>query len=196
MNTVKGPDSQEERIEHMVALYQLPLLRMCIMYLHRFSKTSFQRVQKARNMVRAGLRAYLLLLWILPVFIAFLPVKISDFIHLLPRQFKIKYIEVLCDMIRIGGTVNGNVPILDLPAENDLRRGLSMSIGDLNDGFIGEMLLGMPSAAKGIPGFHHDPVLLYILLQRFVLIIQMVFVLDNGRHDLGKGQDFLHGLGV
>ena len=76
----------------------------------------------------------------------------------------------------------------------NLRRGLSMSIGDLNDGFIGEMLLGMPSAAKGIPGFHHDPVLLYILLRRFVLIIQMVFVLDNGRHDLGKGQDFLHGL--
>ena len=123
MNTVKGPDSQEERIEHMVALYQLPLLRMCIMYLHRFSKTSFQRVQKARNMVRAGLRAYLLLLWILPVFIAFLPVKIFDFIHLLPCQFKIKYIEVLCDMIRIGGTVNGNVPILDLPAENESAQG-------------------------------------------------------------------------
>ena len=54
MNTVKGPDSQEERIEHMVALYQLPLLRMCIMYLHRFSKTSFQRVQKVRNMVRSS----------------------------------------------------------------------------------------------------------------------------------------------
>ena len=34
MNTVKGPDSKEERIEHMVTLYQLPLLRMCIMYLH------------------------------------------------------------------------------------------------------------------------------------------------------------------
>ena len=34
MITVKGPDSKEERIEHMVTLYQLPLLRMCIMYLH------------------------------------------------------------------------------------------------------------------------------------------------------------------
>lgn len=34
METVKGPDSQKERIERMVALYQLPLLRMCVMYLH------------------------------------------------------------------------------------------------------------------------------------------------------------------
>ena len=34
MDTVMGPDSKEERIEHMVALYQLPLLRLCIMYLH------------------------------------------------------------------------------------------------------------------------------------------------------------------
>ena len=34
METVKGPDSKEERIERMVALYQLPLLRLCIVYLH------------------------------------------------------------------------------------------------------------------------------------------------------------------
>ena len=34
MDTVKGPDKKEERIERMVNLYQLPLLRLCIMYLH------------------------------------------------------------------------------------------------------------------------------------------------------------------
>lgn len=34
METVKGPDSKEERIERMVNLYQLPLLRLCVMYLH------------------------------------------------------------------------------------------------------------------------------------------------------------------
>lgn len=34
METVKGPDSNEARIEHMISLYQLPLLRLCIMYLH------------------------------------------------------------------------------------------------------------------------------------------------------------------
>ena len=33
METVKGPDSKEERITRMVSLYQLPLLRFCIMYL-------------------------------------------------------------------------------------------------------------------------------------------------------------------
>ena len=34
METVKGPDSKEERMARMVALYQLPLLRLCILYLH------------------------------------------------------------------------------------------------------------------------------------------------------------------
>ncbi len=34
VETVKGPDSKEKRIEHMISLYQLPLLRLCIMYLH------------------------------------------------------------------------------------------------------------------------------------------------------------------
>ncbi|MBR5959430.1 MAG: sigma-70 family RNA polymerase sigma factor [Clostridia bacterium] len=34
METVKGPDSKETRIERMVTLYQLPLMRLCIMYLH------------------------------------------------------------------------------------------------------------------------------------------------------------------
>jgi len=34
VNSVKGPDRKEETIERMIALYQLPLLRMCILYLH------------------------------------------------------------------------------------------------------------------------------------------------------------------
>ena len=34
METVKDPDRKEERIERMVTLYQLPLLRLCMMYLH------------------------------------------------------------------------------------------------------------------------------------------------------------------
>ena len=33
METVKGPDSKETKIERMVTLYQLPLLRLCILYL-------------------------------------------------------------------------------------------------------------------------------------------------------------------
>ena len=39
METVKGPDSKETRIERMVTLYQLPLLRLCIMYLHDEEQT-------------------------------------------------------------------------------------------------------------------------------------------------------------
>jgi len=34
VTSVKGPDKKEEIIERMITLYQLPLLRMCILYLH------------------------------------------------------------------------------------------------------------------------------------------------------------------
>lgn len=34
METVNGPDSYEERIERMVKMYQLPLLKLCYAYLH------------------------------------------------------------------------------------------------------------------------------------------------------------------
>ena len=34
METVKGPDSREQRLERMVDLYQLPLLKLCYAYLH------------------------------------------------------------------------------------------------------------------------------------------------------------------
>ena len=33
METVKGPDRKEERIERMVLQYQFPLLRLCYAYL-------------------------------------------------------------------------------------------------------------------------------------------------------------------
>ena len=34
MDTVKGPDSRDARIEQMVVQHQLPLLRLCYAYLH------------------------------------------------------------------------------------------------------------------------------------------------------------------
>ena len=34
METVTGPDSMEKNLERMVAVYQLPLLRLCYAYLH------------------------------------------------------------------------------------------------------------------------------------------------------------------
>ena len=34
METVKGPDSREERIEEMVVRHQIPLLKLCYAYLH------------------------------------------------------------------------------------------------------------------------------------------------------------------
>ena len=34
METVKGPDSREERIEAMVVWHQIPLLKLCYAYLH------------------------------------------------------------------------------------------------------------------------------------------------------------------
>ena len=56
------------------------------------------------------------------------------------------------------------------------------------------MLGGMAPAPEGIPGFDYDTVLTYVLLQFGVLVVQMVFVLNDGRHDLSKRENFLHGL--
>ena len=54
METVKGPDSKEKRIEHMISLYQLPLLRLCIMYLHdeEQAKDTIRGLKSAEGFIR------------------------------------------------------------------------------------------------------------------------------------------------
>ena len=65
----------------------------------------------------------------------------------------------------------------------------ALCFSDAEDGFIAEMLLRMPSAAKGIPGFHHNAELGSVIPERGVLEIQVVFILNDSRHDLCEGQD-------
>ena len=54
METAKGPGSYEERIERMVDLYQLPLLKLCYAYLHdeELAKDAVQEtfIKAYRNM--------------------------------------------------------------------------------------------------------------------------------------------------
>ncbi|MBQ8161692.1 MAG: sigma-70 family RNA polymerase sigma factor [Clostridia bacterium] len=61
METVKGPDSKEERIEHMVLRYQLPLLRLCYAYLHdeELAKDAVQEtmIKAYRNLDSFGEKA-------------------------------------------------------------------------------------------------------------------------------------------
>ena len=58
METVKGPDSYEERIERMVNQYQLPLLRLCYAYLHdeELAKDAVQEtfIKAYHNLARSG----------------------------------------------------------------------------------------------------------------------------------------------
>ena len=61
METVKGPDSPERMLEHMVDLYQLPLLRLCYAYLHdeELAKDSVQEIfiKAYRNLNRFDRRS-------------------------------------------------------------------------------------------------------------------------------------------
>ena len=52
METVKGPDSPEKKLERMVDLYQLPLLRLCYAYLHdeELAKDAVQETFITRNL--------------------------------------------------------------------------------------------------------------------------------------------------
>ena len=61
METVKGPDSPERMLEHMVDLYQLPLLRLCYAYLHdeELAKDAVQEtfIKAYRNLDRFDRRS-------------------------------------------------------------------------------------------------------------------------------------------
>ena len=61
METVKGPDSPERMLEHMVDLYQLPLLRLCYAYLHdeELAKDAVQEtfIKAYRNLNRFDRRS-------------------------------------------------------------------------------------------------------------------------------------------
>ena len=56
METVKGPDSPEKKLERMVELYQLPLLRLCYAYLHdeELAKDAVHRICSRKQ--KSGLR--------------------------------------------------------------------------------------------------------------------------------------------
>lgn len=58
------------------------------------------------------------------VVIAFFLIHIRDFFHFFFFQLKIKEIKVVSDMIRILGSRNYNISILDMPAQDNLRAGL------------------------------------------------------------------------
>ena len=89
----------------------------------------------------------------LPVLIPLMPVKAADHLHILFAQFEIEDIIVFCNMIRIGGTGDGNKTCLQLPPKYDLRRRLSVFFCQFSDHCIIEMLGSMAPASERIPTY-------------------------------------------
>ena len=115
-------------------------------------------------------------------------VKSPDSLHLIFCQFEIKDIIILRNVVRIRGSRDGNKPCLDLPPKDNLGRRLSVFVSQLFDHFIPKVFGSMAPASERIPGFDHDIVLTNVILQFCILIVQVVFILDDRRRDRGKRQ--------
>ena len=98
-------------------------------------------------------------------------IKFPNLLHLIFRQFEIKDIIILRNMVRLGGTRYGDKSCLKLPPEDDLGRRLSILISQFSDDFISEVLGSVAPASERIPGFDHDVVLTNVILQFCILIV-------------------------
>ena len=80
-------------------------------------------------------------------------------------------------MVRIFGTGDYNVAILDMPAQNDLRIGLAILLTQLREQVFFQQRF--VAVAQGIPGLHVNSFFRQKLLQFLLLKIGMHFGLED-----------------
>lgn len=82
----------------------------------------------------------------------------SDLRHFIPGQHIIKQVEIGLDVIWVFGSRNDNVSVLDMPAKNDLRRGLTVPFSQFRkQRFFQQRLV---SVTQRIPRLRNDTVFL------------------------------------
>ena len=99
------------------------------------------------------------------------PVDGADCLHLCIGQREVEDADVFEDVGRIGGTGNGAETLLHVPAEDNLIRGLTMSLGYLLDGRV----VGVVAVVvQRIPALHLNVVVLCVQLAGFLALGQWV----------------------
>ena len=86
----------------------------------------------------------------------FIAVQGADCCHFLICKFKAEQVEVFPDMLRIGRAGDHHDPALQIPAEDHLGRGYTVSFCNGSDRFITQKLRRMAPAAQRIPALDYD----------------------------------------
>ena len=125
----------------------------------------------------------------------FAPIKLCQPPHFVGRELKIEYFRIFLDVSGIARARDHRDVTLQIPAQNDLGSGLSVSAADPDDLWVLENGGGPTSAAERKPALHDDSLLLHEGNDVLFLVEGMNFVLhESGRCvDLRqKVGEFLH----
>ena len=109
----------------------------------------------------------------------------GDSLHLRICQLKVENIKVFGNVRLIAGTGNGNIARLEMPAQQNLCRGLAVCCRDRGNCGVVEQLLRVAPPAQGEPGFQNGPVLFQMFLHSGTLVMGVRLILEQRRGDRG-----------
>src|SRR5271157_3138800 len=102
-----------------------------------------------------------------------------DASHIVGVEMEVERSDVLPQALGTHGFRNGDQAVVEMPANDDLRRGLPMLRGDLDDHRLAEV----SAASERTPGFRLDPSPVMELSKRLLLKARMELdLIDRGRY--------------
>ena len=121
----------------------------------------------------------------------FSPIQRIDLCHFRVGQREIIEFSILPDVIRVAGAGNDYHALLKIPAEDYLRGGHAVNLGDIGDHLVPQQFRRMPPASQGIPALDHDAQILNIGDYLILLIVGVDLILHQRRGNGHLGQKFL-----
>ncbi|KFJ06279.1 TonB-dependent receptor [Bifidobacterium tsurumiense] len=111
-----------------------------------------------------------------------LGIQCLDVVHIVFAELKVEDVEVLTYSLRICRLRKGHNPALKLPAEHDLRHGLAVLLGDINQNWIAEDIV--VALCKGSPALGHDSLGCLVCLLFLFLMEHVELDLVHRRDDI------------
>ncbi|MPN27791.1 hypothetical protein SDC9_175225 [bioreactor metagenome] len=107
-----------------------------------------------------------------------------NLIHLICGQREIEDIQILLNVQRTHRSREDDVPFLNMPAQDDLRIGLTVFCSDFREQRFREQRL--IAVTQRIPALDDSAIGRNSRFERFLLVIGMAFHLQHGGFDFGK----------